>query len=137
MHKEIKLNSQEKVKCMKAKKLFFKECHLAGRQYHDVDLVWNELTIGTPLRLERDTDNRYDNNAVAVMYDKIIEERKGHDCQSEEFLLGYIPSNENEVIAQFIEMGWNDCFSCTISKKNPEAHYENQIRLTVRINKKQ
>ena len=30
---------------MKAKKLFFKECHLAGRQYHDVDEVWDELKI--------------------------------------------------------------------------------------------
>ena len=28
---------------MKAKKLFFKECNLAGRQYHDVDEVWEEL----------------------------------------------------------------------------------------------
>lgn len=31
---------------MKAKKLFFKECHLAGRQYHDVDEVWEELHVG-------------------------------------------------------------------------------------------
>ena len=42
---------------MKAKKLFFKECHLAGRQYHDVDEVWEELHVGTLLELERDLDN--------------------------------------------------------------------------------
>lgn len=52
---------------MKAKKLFFKECHLAGRQYHDVDEVWEELHVGTLLELERDLDNRYDKNAVAVI----------------------------------------------------------------------
>lgn len=34
---------------MKTKKLFFKECHLAGRQYHDADEVWNELKVGTVL----------------------------------------------------------------------------------------
>ena len=39
---------------MKAKKLFFKECHLAGRQYHDVDEVWDELHVGTQLELQRD-----------------------------------------------------------------------------------
>lgn len=98
------------------------ECHLAGRQYHDADLVWDELKVGTPLKLVRDKDNHYDENAVAVVYDN-----------GEEFLLGYIPAQHNETIAQLLEMGWTDIFSCRICKKNEEAHYENQIRLTVRI----
>lgn len=114
---------------MKAKKLFFKECHLAGRQYHDVDEVWDELKVGTCLRLERDLDNRYDKDAVAVIYDKEV------DGEREEFLLGYIPSDENEVIAQLLEMGWNEIFECRISKINAETHYENQIRMTIRIKK--
>ena len=41
--------------------------------------------------------------------------------------------DENEEIAQLLEMGWNDVFECRISKINPDAHYENQIRLTIRI----
>jgi hypothetical protein len=32
-----------------------------------------------------------------------------------------------------LEMGWEDIFECRISKINPDAHYENQIRLTIRI----
>lgn len=119
---------------MKAKKLFFKECHLAGRQYHDVDEVWDELKVGTRLRLERDLDNRYDKNAVAVVYDKIIEDSNNpHDSVCDEYLLGYIPSCENEEIALLLEMGWNNIFECRISKMTPETHYENQIRLTIRI----
>ena len=105
---------------MKAKKLFFKECHLAGRQYHDVDEVWDELHVGTQLELQRDLDNRHDKNAVAVVYRTV-------DVDT------YIPSGENETIAQLLEMGWEDIFECRISKINPEAHYENQIRLTIRI----
>ena len=115
---------------MKAKKLFFMECHLAGRQYHDVDEVWDRLKVGTKLCLERDMDNRFDPNAVAVMFDDASEQ--GHE---ESYLLGYIPAEQNETIAQFLEMGWNQCFACTISKINPDAHYENQIRLTIRINR--
>lgn len=114
---------------MKAKKLFFKECNLAGRQYHDVDEVWEELHVGTCLSLERDLDNRYDKNAVAVVYRDV-------DVETgivEEYLLGYIPSDENETIAKLLEMGWNKVFECRISKINPDAHYENQIRLTIRI----
>lgn len=111
---------------MKAKKLFFMECHLAGRQYHDADEVWEELKVGTTLKLIRDLDNRYDKEAVAVVYDN-----------GEEFLIGYIPTNKNETIAQLLEMGWSDIFSCRISKKDEDAHYENQIRLTIKINKKE
>lgn len=115
---------------MKAKKLYFKECHLAGRQYHDVDEVWEELHVGTLLELERDLDNRYDEDAVAVTFCKGIYEETG---ERETYLLGYIPANENEEIARLLEMGWTDIFECRISKINPEAHYENQIRLTIRI----
>lgn len=111
---------------MKAKKLYFKECHLAGRQYHDVDEVWEDLHVGTLLELERDLDNGYDKNAVAVIYNQGLDE-------DTDYLLGYIPSYENEEIAQLLEMGWNGIFECRISKINSDAHYENQIRLTIRI----
>lgn len=117
---------------MKAKKLFFKECHLAGRQYHDVDEVWEELHVGTLLELERDLDNRYDKNAVAVIYNQGLDEDTG---ERNEYLLGYIPSDENEEIAQLLEMGWNEIFECRICKIKPEAHYENQIYLSIRIKK--
>lgn len=113
---------------MKAKKLFFTDCHLAGRKYHDVDEVWEDLKVGTKLRLVRDEENRHDENAVAVVFDKATDED-----ETEEFLLGYIPKDENETIASFLEMGWHDVFECRINKIDPEAHYENQIRLTIRI----
>lgn len=42
---------------MIAKKLFFMDCHLAGRKYHDADEVWNDLKVGTVLKLERDKED--------------------------------------------------------------------------------
>ena len=115
---------------MKAKKLFFKECHLAGRQYHDVDEVWEDLRVGTLLELERDLDNRYDGDAVAVIFRKVVDEEKG---ESEAYLLGYIPADENEIIAHLLEMGWNDILECRISRIIPDTYYENQIHLTIRV----
>ncbi|MCQ2059380.1 MAG: HIRAN domain-containing protein [Bacteroidaceae bacterium] len=114
---------------METKKLFFKECHLAGRQYHDANEVWEELHVGTCLELKRDLDNRYDKNAVAVVYTN-VDDTTG---DPEDYLLGYIPANENEEIAQLLEMGWDKIFECRISKINPDANYENQIRLTIKI----
>ena len=115
---------------MKARKLFFKECHLAGRQYHDADEVWEELHVGTLLELRRDLDNRYDKDAVAVVFVKGIDKNTGEE---DAYLLGYIPHDENTEIANLLEMGWTDIFECRISKKDEEAHYENQVHLTIRI----
>ena len=110
---------------MKAKKKYFMDCHLAGRKYHDADEVWDKLKVGTKLQMELDTDNRYDPEAVAVIY---------HDAEEkDDFLLGYIPRGCNETVASLLEMGWADIFECRISKINPDAHPENQIFLTIRI----
>ena len=113
------------------KKMYFMDCHLAGRKYHDADEVWDELKVGTALRLERDTDNRYDSNAVAVIYER--KDKKG--AIEDKFLIGYIPRDNNVMIANFLEMGWNDIFECRISKINPEAHPEEQVYLTIKIRK--
>jgi hypothetical protein len=53
---------------MGEKKKFFMNCHLAGRMYHEADEVWNNLKVGTLLKLQRDMDNRYDPDAVKVLY---------------------------------------------------------------------
>ena len=114
---------------MVAKKMYFMDCHLAGKMYHDADEVWDELKVGTILRLERDKENHHDPNAVAVNYEKKNEASEMVD----EFLIGYIPRQQNGKIANFLEMGWADIFECRISKINPDAHPEQQVHLTIKI----
>ena len=71
---------------------------------------------------------------MAAMYDRMLPHSEEGSCQTEEFFLGYIPAKDNDVIAQFLGMCSEKCFSCTISRINSSEHYENQIRLTIRIN---
>ena len=110
---------------MVTKKLFFMDCHLAGRKYHDADEVWEDLKVGTTLRLERDKENRFDPYAVMVVYEK----------EDDEYLLGYIPRGENETISNLLDMGWNNIFECRINKIAPEVHPEEQIHLIIKIKK--
>lgn len=110
---------------MEAKKKYFMDCHLAGRKYHDADEVWDKLKVGTVLQLQRDMDNRYDQDAVAVMY---------HNAEDEEdYCIGYIPRENNGTIASILEMGWTTMFECCISKIDEEAHPEHQVHLTIKI----
>ena len=98
---------------------------MAGRMYHDADEVWDKLKVGTVLQLELDKDNRHDPNAVAVLYrDKEL---------NDDFCIGYIPRADNETLAAFLEMGWNDAFECRINKIREDAHPEHQICLTIKI----
>ena len=71
---------------------------------------------------------------MAAMYDRVLPNSEEGSCQTEEFFLGYIPAKDNDVIAQFLDMCSEKCFSCTISRIAPSEHYEKQIRLTIRIN---
>lgn len=110
---------------MNTKKKYFMDCHLAGRKYNDADEVWNKLKVGTILHLVRDLDNRYDKNAVAVVF--------RDEDRDEDFVIGYLPRGENETIAVLLEMGWTDIFECRINKITADTHPENQIGLTIKI----
>lgn len=101
LHKTSEENVERlKFKAMEYNKLFYKECHWVGCQYHDIDEVWTELKVGTLLQLERDKDNRYDKNAIAAFYEK-----QQSDNSQTKFLIGYIPATETHSLAPFLDMG--------------------------------
>lgn len=108
---------------IKAHNLHKMTCHLAGRQYHDADLVWDYLRVGKEVRLERDIDNPHDSYAVAVIFEK----------DGEDYLIGYLPRGENKEMAEMLEMGWGCCYRTVISSINPETSPEHQVHLTISI----
>lgn len=134
---------------MEKKKLYYLDCHVAGRMYHDADEVWDKLKIGTKLQLVREPDNRYDPEAIAIVYrDEPQEDMEclvhhdnsimyndypENDDDCEEYLIGYVPRCHNTQLAAFFDMGWGDIFECRICRIDPEAHPEQQLRVTVKI----
>ena len=114
---------------MITKKMYFMDCHLAGKMYYEADEVWDLLKVGTELSLERDLENRYDPDAVAVVY----YDRDSCQQNSPRYVVGYIPRDENTDLAHFLEMGWGEIFECRINRIIQDAHPEHQVHLTIKI----
>ena len=62
--------------------------------YWDGCEAFSRLEIGTKLEMVREADNKRDYDAVALYY--------------KDYRLGFIPGSENEIFAQFLDMGHSD-----------------------------
>jgi HIRAN domain len=64
---------------------------LAGFQFHEGKLLWDQLKVGDVLMLVREPDNPHDAHAVRVHWN-------GH-------MLGYVPRVENDAVARQLDRG--------------------------------
>ena len=73
------------------KTILIQESPVAGFQYYEGKRLWKKLSMRDTLKLIREPDNPYDENAVEIYW----KERK----------LGYLPSVENTAVAQMMDQG--------------------------------
>ena len=64
---------------------------LAGFQFYQGKRLWDDMRVGDPLTLVRESANVHDGNAVRV-------EWRGH-------VLGYVPRRENRAVARHLDNG--------------------------------
>ncbi|GHT79194.1 restriction endonuclease [Bacteroidia bacterium] len=100
----------------------FLTTHIAGFAYYDGIDVIEKLKIGTELRLKAEPTNPHDADAVAIYL--------------EDAMLGYIPSEKNEQISQFLQLGYDDLFEVKINRLSLDVHPEKQFGIVVRIREK-
>lgn len=105
-------------------------CYVAGLQFHDIEEVWPELSVGTRLALVRDRNNKYDHNAVAVALESDYD--GDPDNFDFDFILGYIPRRDNEEIAGWLDEGCE--LYGEIKELNEHVHYSRRILIGVYIN---
>lgn len=94
------------------------ESPIAGFQYYDGEEVFAELWVKTPLLLEREQDNKYDANAVAIYY--------------KQYKLGFVPKAENTAVAQMLDRG--EYLSAEIVKLEKSKKPWNRIRFQITLN---
>lgn len=94
----------------------FKSFYVAGFSYYSGAELFNQLTIGSKLKIKLDRNNKYDPNAVTIKF-------KGKK-------IGYIPKSDNQEIAKLLKAG-HKIFDAVIQQVSPEEHPENQVRVGV------
>ena len=72
-------------------KVLVQSSPLAGFQFHEAPVLWEEMKVGDPLVLRREPDNQFDANAVRV-------EWRGR-------MIGYLPRAENRAVAAEMDRG--------------------------------
>lgn len=115
----------------KKERTFFKECVVAGWNFHDLEETWDELYEGAELALVRDRNNKHDRNAVALA---LADDYNGNpDDFDFNFILGYVPRTENEMIAKMMDMGWSNAFTAELTTVRDHGSYDNRLRMTIYI----
>ena len=111
------------------------ECPVAGIGFHDINDIWDELYLGAKLALVREPKNKYDRNAVAVALADDYDENAPEDFDFD-FILGYIPRNNNAAIAAMLDMGWQEMLEAEITELKDHAPYSDKLHITVYIRSK-
>lgn len=90
---------------------------LVGRQFRPAETrnVFDSLDIGEVLRLERDPENEYDDQAIKVLYD---------DADGTEWFLGFIGKPVNGQINQYLDPARRDAM---IEDGNIASGHEPQV----------
>ena len=101
---------------------YFSHFDIAGFTYYDGVDVFEQLRVGTQVKLVVEPENRYDRHAVAIYY----KDKK----------LGFIPRNENKMISKLLQFGYEDIFSAKINRISADEHPENQVGVVVKINER-
>ena len=93
--------------------------NIAGFEYYNGVKVFDQLKIGSALRLLPEPSNHYDENAIRLYF------------QDEH--IGYIPSRMNCKIAQLMFFGHGDIFAAEVTRVAPDLEPANQVSFRICI----
>lgn len=99
------------------KEILVLECIVAGTSFRKLDEVEAELKSEVKLQVKREAKNKFDEWAVALVFNKTK--------------VGYIPRDKNEVIARLMDAGKQ--FFAVIAAKEWEGNW---LRLEIKVHLK-
>jgi len=100
-----------------SKKYLLNKFSIAGFQFYDGTLLFQELKVGTQLELDLEPNNPYDGFAVKINYNSSQ--------------IGYVPRSDNRHISRLLQKGVH--LSCEIISLFPDADPWHQVRVAVNL----
>ena len=97
-------------------------CNIAGFMYWDGCEAFSELEVGKKLELVRESENKYDPEAVAIYY--------------KDLKLGFVPRGDNEDLSHFLDMGHTDLFEVRVARLCEDAHPDKQVFVNIYIRRR-
>lgn len=98
------------------KNLCFKTFYIAGFNYYEGAIVFENLKIGTVLDIVAENNNIHDEYALALYFDG----KK----------LGFVPSDDNVEMSKLISLGYN-IFKAVVQQISPQEHPARQVKIIV------
>ena len=92
------------------------EFFIAGVQFHQAKTVINEIEVGDEILMEPEPSNKYDPNAIKLMYG--------------DTMLGYVPAKFSGSVSAFLETA--DDPICEITYVNPKAKTYEQLKVIIK-----
>lgn len=106
-------------------KKYLKECLLEKIYHFDALAKWNDFKVGSPLTLSKSNDEDGKDEVLLEL----------EDCKSK---IGCLSKDDGKDILPFLQQGWEDTFSATISFKKDDVDSENKrIKVVIYIKKKE
>lgn len=98
------------------------EFYVAGVQHHQLKTCINEVQVGDELEMIPEPTNKYDPNAIQLLY----------PTGDEEFtMVGYVPASKGEYSAKVsAEMMIRD-LKCIVTEINPSAKTWEQLKVAI------
>lgn len=107
-------------KVMERVREHFANFYIAGFTFYDGAFAFNQLSIGTEVKLVAEPSNKFDKNAVAIYHGN--------------YMLGYIPRSSNREVSKMLNAGYN-VFTAVVQGVYPQCNPEEQVRVAVFINR--
>lgn len=113
------------------KRFFFKECAISRWNRYNPEEWWEDVDEGEQLVLIRDYNNKHDFNAVAIAFAGDYEgDPENFDF---EYIIGYVPQSDNELIAQLMDQGLHNTFIAELTTKKMNGTMKERLRMTIYV----
>lgn len=118
---------------VKMKRQFF----IAGVQFRpagDIRIAGAKLKVGDRLTLVSEPTNKFDPNAVQIIYGTTTKGQDQLHCHNEEWLslfLGYVPKKYSSEVSALLGIGAP--VFCTVDEVNPAAKTYEMFKVTIRL----